>query len=325
MATIRKRGKRHQAIIRKAGYPDTHKTFKHRADAVAWAAITESEMERGEFIDRSEADRTTLYEGLKRYFETVTPRKKGYKQESVKIKYWQRHKLAKTSIGRLKANDFALWRDQELKTKSPNTVRNHFVLLSHFYNHARKEWGIPIKNPFADLWWPKKKKPRKRRFVDDEEVRLHKAAADLHPLLPAAITVLTETAMRRSELTGMFKIHLDLKRGVGHLPDTKTGESRDVPLSRKAIEAFKSLPTRLDGKVWPWGAADGLSHLFKAACDKAGIKDFHLHDLRHEATSRLAKIYEVHQLAKIRGDKTLNMLMVYYHPTVEELGERLAR
>jgi integrase len=50
-----------------------------------------------------------------------------------------------------------------------------------------------------------------------------------------------------------------------------------------------------------------------------------LHDLRHEATSRLARIYPVHELARITGHKTLGMLMRYYHPTAEELGERLAQ
>lgn len=325
VATIRKHRNKFQAIIRRIGFPPKSKTFTRRADAVAWASIIESEMERGEFVDRTEADQTTLKAGLQRYLETVTPRKKGARQETARIRYWQRHKLASYSLTKIRAKDFGDWRDEELASgKSPNTVRNHFVTLSHFFNHARKEWGLPIKNPIADLWWPKKRKDRTRRFVGDEEPRLHSAAREVHAQLSAAITVLTESAMRRSELVRMPKHCLDLKRGAAHLEDTKTGEARDVPLSGKAIQAYRSLPARLDGRIWPW-VPDKLTHLFHEACVKAGIKNFRLHDLRHEATSRLAKIYEVHQLAKIRGDKTLNQLMGYYHPTADELGERLAR
>lgn len=327
VATIRKHRGKFQAIIRRKGFPPKAKSFTRRADAVAWAAIVESEMERGEFVDRSEADRTLLGPALKRYAEEVTPRKKGAKQEVVRLRYWQKHRLARTALSKLKPLDFSEWRDAELKAgKSPNTVRNHLTILSHFFNHVRREWGIPIRNPISDLWRPKPRR-RSRRFRDGEEGKLLEAAPKVHANLPQAIIVLTETAMRRGDLMAMAKPRMDLSRRVYTFPpgETKNDESRHVPLSQRAVEALESLPTRIDGRVWPWLNKDTLSKLFKEACDLAGIEDFHLHDLRHEATSRLAKIFEAQQLAKIRGDKTLNELMTYYHPTADELAERLDR
>ncbi len=57
--------------------------------------------------------------------------------------------------------------------------------------------------------------------------------------------------------------------------------------------------------------------------DSRYLVDLRLHDLRHEATSRLANVYQLHELAKVTGHKDPRMLMRYYHPKAEELAKRL--
>ncbi|OIQ76662.1 phage integrase family protein [mine drainage metagenome] len=47
------------------------------------------------------------------------------------------------------------------------------------------------------------------------------------------------------------------------------------------------------------------------------------HDLRHEATSRLAEKLSVHELAKVTGHRDLRMLMRYFHPRAEDLAKKL--
>ena len=65
MAAIRKRGPyQWQVRIRKKGYPAQTKTFDTKAEAEVWAATVESEMARGIFISRKEAENTTLSEAL---------------------------------------------------------------------------------------------------------------------------------------------------------------------------------------------------------------------------------------------------------------------
>ncbi len=74
MATFRKRGPyQWEAQIRRRGYPAQSKTFETKAEAEAWAKMIESEMSRGVWISRSEAEATTLYEALMRYEEEVSP------------------------------------------------------------------------------------------------------------------------------------------------------------------------------------------------------------------------------------------------------------
>jgi hypothetical protein len=78
MATISNRGPhRWQATIRKVGFQTQCRTFETRRDALDWSKMAESEMRRGIFEDRSEAERTTFGELLERYGREVTPRKRG--------------------------------------------------------------------------------------------------------------------------------------------------------------------------------------------------------------------------------------------------------
>jgi integrase len=66
-----------------------------------------------------------------------------------------------------------------------------------------------------------------------------------------------------------------------------------------------------------------LESIFRNACKRLEIKDLHFHDSRHEATARLAQIYEVLDLAKIIGHKDLHMLLTYYQPTIDELVAKM--
>jgi integrase len=51
--------------------------------------------------------------------------------------------------------------------------------------------------------------------------------------------------------------------------------------------------------------------------------DLHFHDLRHEATSRLAERLEMHELMKVTGHKSSAMVARYYHPRASQLAEKL--
>ena len=54
------------------------------------------------------------------------------------------------------------------------------------------------------------------------------------------------------------------------------------------------------------------------------LSDLHFHDLRHEATSRLADRLQMHELMKVTGHKSSSMLSRYFHPRAEDLAAKLA-
>ena len=61
-----------------------------------------------------------------------------------------------------------------------------------------------------------------------------------------------------------------------------------MPLLKAALEVFHALPCGTGGIVLPVQRIT-LFHAFSATCKRAGIMDFHFHDLRHEALSRVAE------------------------------------
>ena len=65
-----------KAIIRRAGWPMTVKTFRTQRDAGDWARRTEDDMVRGAFIQRAPGDRMTVAVAMKRYLSDVVPSKR---------------------------------------------------------------------------------------------------------------------------------------------------------------------------------------------------------------------------------------------------------
>ena len=63
---------------------------------------------------------------------------------------------------------------------------------------------------------------------------------------------------------------------------------------------------------------------FIRAARNARIDDFHFHDLRHEATTRLfERGLNIMEVATITGHKDLRMLRRYTHLKAEDLAKKL--
>lgn len=337
MATFQQRESGYwQAIIRRKGQPQQSQTFITKSDAEKWARQIENEIDRGVFVSRAEAEATTLYDALDRYEREVSKLKKGYEQERYKIAVLKQHKLASRSLASLKSSDFALYRDELLaEGLAAATVRLRLALLSHLFTTASKEWNIPVVNPIANVRAPRADNSRERRLEAGEEEKLLAALADSGAgeraniwTLPVVIFAI-ETAARQSEILSLVWKDVDLDkrvariRGVNGRTLKNDDTYRDVPLSSKAVATLRALPRAISGKVFPT-TASAIKQSWTRACKRADIEDLHFHDLRHEATSRLAEIFALHELMKITGHKDTRMLARYYHPRAEDLARKLA-
>ena len=341
MASILRRGERWQVKIRRDGYPPESRTFDRRADAEAWARGQEGEMDRGAWRDRSSADSTTFHALLIRYLKDVVPSKRGAETESLRIKTLMRDDLARYKLSALSPLVLADWRDRRLAVGAAgSTVNRELNIISAVINWARKELMFAVENPVGGIRRPANNKPRDRRLEEGEEVRLLDALQNhsgeklrgdgkkyrrgtrntwIKPLVMLAL----ETAMRRGELLALRWENVDLRSRVARLPETKNGEARAVPLSSGAVAVLESLPRSLHGRVFPV-TADALKRAFERAVKRAHIEGFHFHDLRHEATTRLAeRLPNLIELAAVTGHKDLKMLKRYYHPRAEDLARKL--
>ena len=320
-----------QAHVRRRGYPAQVQTFDTKAKAEAWASTIESEIARGVFVSRAEAENTTLREALDRYQREIVPGKKNADREGRRVRGLQARTLARRSMASIQGKDIAAFMQQrQAEGAGPNTVRLDLALLSHLFNVARTEWGMAsLANPVEMVRKPRLPAGRDRRLVGDEQARLL-AAAQAYDAGPHAgigianmITWAIETAMRRGEIAAMRWDHLDRRARVLLIPETKTGTPRRVPLSTAALAVLDGLPRRLDGKVWGM-RPDSISQAFERVCKAAGIEGLTFHDLRHEATSRLfEKGLGLMEVASITGHKTMQMLKRYTHLRAEDLVGRL--
>ena len=106
MASIYRRGPyQWQVLIRRKGYPTQTKVFEKKAEAEAWSKTTESEMVRGVFVSRKEAENTTLAEALEHYEQEVSQGKKGYSKEKDKIDHWRKRFLGSLFLGTIHSYD----------------------------------------------------------------------------------------------------------------------------------------------------------------------------------------------------------------------------
>ena len=337
MATFRQRGNNWEARIRREGWPALCKSFNSKADARAWATVIESEIERGVFIDRTEAEKNTLGDLFQRYLTEISSQKKGHDVERYRLISLQRDPIAKFKVAGLSGKLMAEWRDRRLKEVSGSTTNRDLNLISHVINVARKEWGMHIENPIAMIRRPPENKARKRRLAAGEEERLlaelelstrspngcFEDGGTRNPWVRPLVILAIETAMRRGELLSLRWSDVFLTDRYVRLHDTKNGESRDVPLSIRAHSVLANLPRHISGRVFPI-TGEAVKKVFTRAVVRAELGDLHFHDLRHEATSRIAeKLDNVLELSAVTGHKTLSMLKRYYHPRAKDLAKKL--
>ncbi len=326
MASFRQRNGKWQARVLRNGYPDQAKTFEAKADAEKWARSLESEIDKGQFVSISEAQRTTLGDVIARYLSEVTPSMKGVAEDTIRLKAMIRKPIARWSMANLSAARIAAFRDERLREVSAGTVIRELAYLSAIINHARKEWGINVSNPVQMVRKPPSPQARSR-VLNEEEIetllQVLEPTGRRNCWTKPAVQLALATAMRRGELLALRWEHVDLQGRTAFLPDTKNGDSRTVPLSSVAVKVLGGLPRHISGVVFPVKAFT-LDAAFKRGLKRAGLEGVRFHDLRRTAITRMAeKLPNVIELAAVSGHKSLMVLKRYYRPTAQELAQKL--
>lgn len=276
---------------------------------------------------------TLLRNALDRYRQSVSILKKGYLQERYRIDQIAKSFLGDKLVSEITSVDIASYRDARLaqinpKTQKPlsaSTVRLELSLLSSFFDISRIEWGMCDANPVSNVRKPKTPPGRDRRLTAREE-RLIVRYANAHenPDLYSIIVIALETAMRQGEILQLHWEHINLKSRIAHLPETKNGSKRDVPLSVKARDALIRLGVKSKGKVFGY-RTNGFKSTWRLMMIRLTIENLHFHDLRHEAISRLFELgtLDMMEIAAISGHKSLAMLKRYTHLKAQRLVRKL--
>ena len=323
MASFRFRNNRWQARVQRKGQKDLAKSFLNKPDAEKWARSVEIEIDRGTFINTDFAQKTLFKEILQKYLDDVAPNMRSADTQAIRVKKLMKHPIAEVNMANLSSRHIAEYRDERLKLNKPNTVIRELAVLSSIINHARREWGLNITNPVTMIRKPSSTQGRDRILNNEELTRLYIQLELISPWYKPLVELALETAMRRGELMSLFWVNINFEKSVAFLPMTKNGQSRNVPLSTKAIGILKSIPRNIEGQVFPLNKQT-VSILFLRATQRAEIENFHFHDLRHMAITRLASVFSnLMELASISGHKSLSMLKRYTHFKAEDLAKKM--
>lgn len=207
-----------------------------------------------------------------------------------------------------------------------STINKEIGMFSAAIGYAQREWGWDIPNPARGC---RQREPEGRvRWITraQAETLIKEAGNEPRaPHLPDLIRIALHTGMRRAELLGLEWDRVDLEHRLIYLEarHTKAGKRRSVPLNRNAYEAVVSRKRFCDEYVptspWVFCRRNGnrigdVKNSFASACARAGIDDFHLHDLRHTCAAWLAQGgVPLAQIRDLLGHSTIKVTERYAH------------
>jgi integrase len=329
MATITKRKNGWSVQIRRKGYPQQTRTLATKAEAEAWAREQEGRIDRALApVNLRLLKGTTLRQLLERYLQEVTPTKDSAYTEAVRLrKLIREQSFCDLALADLSPKAFSDYRNARLAEVKPGTVHRELGLMRHALEVARREWDIDLPtNPLDKVRRPKLHNARDRRFAPGEYERLQVALRKTrNPFVGPVVDFAIHTAMRRGEILALRWEQVNWLQRTAYIADSKTGVPRTIPLLDGALAVLESRREGAQrGPVFPL-SMEALKQAWERARKRAGLEDFHFHDLRHEAISRLCEMgLTLPEVALISGHKDPRMLFRYVNLRPADLAQRLA-
>lgn len=334
MASIIKRGDSWRAMVVKRGQR-VSATFDSKREAEEWAVQAEAAILSGQKAAEVQpvSSRMAVSALMTRYAQEVSPSKRGERWEVLRLAKLARDPAFSLSIHMFGPVELAAWRDRRLSEVSAYSVNRELNLVSAVFNQAIKEWQAPIKiNPVHNIQRPKNPRPRTRRVTERERnLIIARLGWDMESV-PENVSQWTaftfclgiETAMRKGEMLSLVWRNVHTEQRWLHLPMTKNGEARDVPLSSAAASLLSILPRRGDDMPVIPANYGSMCAYFRNARSAVGLDTIRFHDARREAITRMSKkLSNVLELSAVSGHKSLTVLKGYYRPDASDLAKKL--
>ena len=199
---------------------------------------------------------------------------------------------------------------------STGTRNTYLMRLKAIFSKA-VEWGLLRENPASGVKDLRGQEGR-TRFLTTDEIQALLAAATkrFRPMLVVAL----HTGMRRGEIFQLRWVDVDFQNRIVNVHRrTKTSKNRAIPMDETLYETLCELhASRQSELVFPSRSTGeelvDISRVFPPVCQKAGIKNFRFHDLRHTFASHLVMCGT--DLAVVRdllGHSTVRMTERYAH------------
>ncbi len=350
MATIRKKGKNHQAIIRRAGFPQQSKTFPTKKLAQAWARDIENKMDRGHFLDQSLAQITTFADLIEIYLDEVTskrPPEKSRVPEASRLKRFMRQEpnLCLLTMDKVSVEHFEAYRDRRLReyapskkvvdgtrnTISPSTVKRELTTLKRVIDYKKRKLGLLI-NPVntEDVKRPPVNDERNVRLTPEEKKRLIDACYNMrNQLIGPLLELGFETGARQGNLLRLEWDDIDFEKCTALLRGLKNSQNphlvinHEFGLTPHALKVLNALPLTHD-RIFPM-TANAFRLSFNRARKIANLEHFRFHDTRHERISNLFEAgWSMVQVMAQTGQRDPKSVKRYANIQASFLADKLA-
>jgi integrase len=325
MATIRRRGKRWQAVIRRVDLHDS-KTFDRKGDAESWARAKEREADLGHLPGKMAGTVGALIDR--------------YEKELWKDKRWGANKAYELSVLKrdLGPRTLATLTQGQILTYArgldvePSTRANRLSYLKEVFRAAKDLWGlsVPIDAVQGAITAGRahgllgKSNSRERRPTADELTAIIEHGRERQGAqidLDAVVRVLSVMPLRLGELVGIgWDDAVPDRRSVilraRKHPDIREKEKpQEVPLiTFRGVDTYDLIfgrPRYMDAP-FPY-KPNSVSTAFTMACKDLRIDDLHLHDLRAHAISTLLEAgLPIPQVALLSGHRNWKILAKNY-------------
>ena len=277
-------------------------------------AKKKAEIAENKFLDkRKEPDPIRFYDFAKEYLQWAKVNKK---PSSLRRTTSLMRQLSQ-EFEEKNLSEITPWQIEKYKAKrkeqvKPATVNRELALLKHMFTKAT-EWSRVKESPAKKVRLLKGEVKRVRFLTPDQvQTVLSNCAAHLRPI----VTVAVHTGMRKGEVLGLKRDHVNYEQGIISLFDTKNGERRDIPMNETVKATLKGVENEslyffCNEEGQPFG---DVKKAFATALRKSGIVDFRFHDLRHTFASNLVMAGEdLNAVGELLGHKTPGMVKRYAH------------
>lgn len=201
------------------------------------------------------------------------------------------------------------------------TVNKLPILFKIIYNLGKKKKVHGTANNPADGVALFVTNNAKERYLSLAETQRLQDALEqsVNPQLKYIVPLMLMFGCRKRELLDAKWVDVDLERRNWHIPMSKTGKSRNIPISVRALEMLRMLP-RWNGCPYvvpnpetkkPYG---NLFCAWDTARKRAGLPDVRMHDLRHSFASNLVNAGQsIYVVSKLLGHTQVKTTARYSH------------
>lgn len=300
---------------------------ENKSLAMCIEAKLRTELIEGRYFDKHESERRTFQELVERFMKEHAPKV----SESQRVLYAVSFRHLSDFFGDAVLSDITPKRINEYKQARKEkgggapSINRSLTALSKAFSLAFKEWEWVKENPVLKVSREKENMGRDRWLTDEQEKKLLENSPQW---LQEIIVFDLHTGLRQDELLSLQWSRVNLFNKTMIIQESKNGKPRTIPLNQVALDILtekarvrnlrcdivflSNVQTKIDKR--------NLRRAFETTLQRAGIEDFHFHDLRHTFATRLAQRgVDIYKISKLLGHTNITMTQRYAHHCPESL------